>query len=231
MTCVGQPVSWLRLERYALAELDGASAAVVRGHLDGCPACQAALATIEGDAIALPALPARRAVVVTAPARPWWRRWSLGAGLGVAIAAAAVLLLWLRAPDDGDGDGDGVGRRVRIKGAGLVTLRLVRDRGGVVAFDPADVAPDDRWKAELTCGNPAPLWTDVVVYQAGAAAFPLPPQAITCGNQVAVPGAFRVTDGGATICVAVGDRAPERARLARGPRGPMVCAAVSVLHR
>ena len=35
----------------------------------------------------------------------------------------------------------------------------------------ADVAPDDRWKAELTCGNPAPLWTDVVVYQAGAAAF------------------------------------------------------------
>ncbi len=221
MTCVDQPISWLRLERYALAELDGATTASVRRHLDDCPACRAALAALEGDHVALPALPARRAVVVTA-ARPWWRRWQLGAGLGAALAAAAILLVWLRAP----GTVGEPGRRTRIKGAGTVALTLVRERAGVIAFDPADVTADDRWKIQLTCGNPAPLWTDVVVYQPTGAAFPLPAQAITCGNAIAVPGAFRITDGGATICVALGASAPDRTRLARGPRGPMVCAAV-----
>ena len=249
MNCIGEPVSWLRLERYALAELDGGATAAVRSHLDACPACRAALTSIEVDAVGLPALPARRAVIAAAK-RPWWllrrplrarvaaspdagfarsekpalrvgRRWQLG-GVGVALAAAAVLVLVLRTPDV-----DGPGRRVRIKGAGVVALTLVRDRAGVIAFDPADIAPDDRWKVQLTCGTPAPLWTDVVVYQPSGASFPLPPQSITCGNAVAVPGAFRITDGGATICVAVSARAPERARLARGPRSPMVCAAVS----
>lgn len=183
----------------------------------------AALATLADDHVELPPLPARRAVVVEVAARPFWRRWRLGAGFGVALAAAAVLVLWLRTP----GDVDGLGRRTRIKGAGTVVLTLVRERAGVVAFDPADVSPDDRWKVQLTCGAAAPLWTDVVVYQPGGAAFPLPPQAITCGNAVAVPGAFRITDGGATICVALGGRAPDRARLARRPHSPMVCAAVS----
>jgi hypothetical protein len=226
MTCVGEPISWLRLERYALAELDRAAAAAVRMHVEACAACRSALASIEGDVVALPPLPARRAVIA-AVKRPWYRRWTLGAGLGVAIAAAAVLLLWLRTP----GDDALPGRRARVKGAGLVSLRLVRERGGVVAFDPADVAPDDRWKVELTCASGAPLWTDVVVYQPGGASFPLSPRPITCGNQVGVPGAFRITDGGATICVALGSAAPDRLRLARGPRGPMVCAAVAVLDR
>jgi hypothetical protein len=140
----------------------------------------------------------------------------------VAVAAAAVLALWLRAPG-----GDGApGRRLRVKGAGAVTLTLVRERAGAIAFDPRDVRADDRWKVQLTCDRAAPLWTDVVVYQRGLASFPLPAQPITCGNAVAVPGAFRVTDGGATICVALGGAAPDRARLARGPRGAMVCAAL-----
>ena len=218
MTCIGEPVSWLRLERYALAELDGGAAAAVRSHLDACPACRAALTSIEADAVVLPALPARPAVIA-AVKRPW-RRWTLGAGLGVALAAAAVLVVWLRAPGV-----DGPGRQTRIKGAGVVSLTLVRDRAGVIAFDPAEVAPDDRWKVQLTCGTPGLVNTDVVIYQAAGASFPLPPQTITCGNAIAVPGAFRITDGDATICVALG-RVPDRARLARGPRAPMVCASV-----
>ena len=56
MTCVDQPISWLRLERYALAELDGATTASVRTHLDECAACRAALASLEGDRVELPAL-------------------------------------------------------------------------------------------------------------------------------------------------------------------------------
>ena len=39
-TCVGQPISWLALERYALAELDGAVAADVRAHLAACAPCR-----------------------------------------------------------------------------------------------------------------------------------------------------------------------------------------------
>lgn len=246
IACIGQPVSWLRLERYALQELDGAGAAAVRSHLDDCAACRAALATIEGDADAgagatvLPPLPAMPLPVFDAErsraardeladrrarSRSRWRRGTLATGLGVAVAAAAVLLLWLRAP----GDDGRAGRHARVKGAGTVTLRLVRERAGVIAFDPADVAPDDRWKVELTCSNPGPLWTDVVVYQRGAASFPLPAQPIGCGNQVAVPGAFRITDGGATICVALGaaPAALDRTRLGRAPRGPIVCASVT----
>ncbi|HVV85316.1 MAG TPA: hypothetical protein VHE35_19775, partial [Kofleriaceae bacterium] len=154
------------------------------------------------------------------------RRWLLGGGAGALLAAAAVLVLVLRGRGGGAGEVE-PGRHVRVKGAGTVSLRLVRDRAGVVSFDPADVAPGDRWKVELTCGNPAPLWTDVVVYQPDGASFPLPAQSITCGNAIAVPGAFRVTGGGATICVALGAAAPDRARLGRGPRPPMVCASVA----
>ena len=225
MSCIGEPVSWLRLERYALAELDAPGARAVRTHLDACAACRAALASIEDDRVVLPPLPARRAVVATVKT-PWYRRWQLGAGLGGLALAAALLVLWLRAPG-GAAELDELGRRTRVKGAGAVTLTLVRERAGVIAFDPPDLVDSDRWKVQLTCDREAPLWTDVVVYQPGGASFPLAAQAITCGNAVPVPGAFRVTDGGATICVALGATAPDRDRLRRGPRGPMVCAAVA----
>ncbi len=222
MTCIDQPISWLRLELYALAELDDGTTAVVRRHLDDCAACRAALASLAGDAMSLPPLPAPRARVVAMAPTPWWRRWTLGAGLGAALAAAA-LVLWLRLPD---GAGP-PGRSTRIKGAGVVSLTLVRERAGVIAFDPDDVTDRDRWKAQLTCAVGGTVWADVVVYQPSGASFPLAPQAMTCGNQVAVPGAFRITDGGATICVALGARPPDRARLARGPRSPAVCATVA----
>lgn len=253
MTCVGEPISWLRLERYAQADLDGAGAAAVKVHLDACAACRAALTSIEDDRVVLPPLPARRAVVAAArtpwsilrralraltPASPEAgsartenrtlrarRRWQIGAGFGGALVAAAIVLLWLRRPD---GAGvDELGRRVRVKGAGVVSLTLVRERAGVIAFDPPDIASTDRWKVQLTCGTEALLWTDVVVYQPSGASFPLPAQPITCGNAVAVPGAFRVTDGGAMICVALGPSAPDRDRLRKSPRAPMVCATVA----
>ncbi|MCA9675926.1 MAG: zf-HC2 domain-containing protein, partial [Myxococcales bacterium] len=46
-TCVSEPVSWLRLERYALGELPGPLAREVAAHLAGCPACRACLDRIE----------------------------------------------------------------------------------------------------------------------------------------------------------------------------------------
>ena len=33
----------------------------------------------------------------------------------------------------------------------MVSLTLVRERAGVIAFDPPDVDASDRWKVQLTC--------------------------------------------------------------------------------
>ncbi|MCB9559996.1 MAG: zf-HC2 domain-containing protein [Kofleriaceae bacterium] len=79
-TCVSEPVSWLRLERYALGELPGPLAREVAAHLAGCPACRACLDRIERDEVALPALPFAVATTAAArpagtTARPWWASW------------------------------------------------------------------------------------------------------------------------------------------------------------
>ncbi len=213
-TCIGEPVSWLRLERLALAELDAPTAAAVRAHLDACAACAGAFARIADDARPLPRLPA-----VDATPRPWWARWRVAIG-GVALAAgAAAALVALRpatvAPPPPGG--------VRVKGTGVVVVRLVRERDGVVAFDPDDVRDADRWKVELTCAPGGAAWVDVAVVQGRDVAFPLAPQQIGCGNAVAVPGAFRITDGAAALCVALAPRAPDRDRLRAGDRRGVVC--------
>lgn len=213
-TCIGEPVSWLRLERLALAELDAATTATVRAHLDACPACAGAFARIADDARPLPRLPA-----VDATARPWWRRWQVAIG-GVALAAgaAAALVVVRPAPVAPPPPGG-----VRVKGAGVVVVRLVRERDGVIAFDPDDVRDADRWKVELTCAPGGAAWVDVAVVQGREVAFPLAPQEVACGNAVAVPGAFRITDGAAEVCVALAPRAPDRAKLRGGTRVGVVC--------
>src|SRR6476619_6611196 len=87
MSCISEPISWLRLERYHLGQLDAAERARVAEHLLACPACGACLAHLAaGDAVALPPLK-------VVPLRPWARlRPTLG-----ALAAAAALLVVSRA--------------------------------------------------------------------------------------------------------------------------------------
>jgi anti-sigma factor RsiW len=186
----GEPLSWPRLERLAAGELPARDAATARAHLATCAACRSCLARIEADAIALPRLPA-----LPPPPRPRW--WLLGA----PAAALAAITLWLavRQPD----------RRatvatVAIKGGATLALSLVREREGAISLDPSDVRDGDRWKVRVTCDRAAAVTVDVVVYQPGQpAAFPLPPAAITCGNQVTLPGAFHITGGAADVCVAI----------------------------
>lgn len=213
--CIGEPVSWLRLEQLALGELADGDAA--RSHLDTCAACAAAFARITSDARPLPRLPQ-----VAVVAAPWWRRWQVaGGGLAVAVVAAALLLL-VRTPDDSLPP-----RTARVKGAGPVVVTLVRERAGAIAFDPAEVRPDDRWKVQLTCAPGGAAWVDIVAYQRGVASFPLAPRRIACGNAVVVPGAFRITDGGADLCVALAPDAPDRARLTAGDRRGLVCSTLT----
>ncbi len=238
--CIGQPLSWLTLERHVLAELEAAAAAATGEHLAACPACTAALGTIQADRRALPALPAALPVLPEsssgartpfvlseAAKRPRRRTYFAWAGGGLALAAAAVVVLIVRPPDR-PRDGRELTASVRVKGAGVVTLTLVREREGAIAFDPPDVRDGDRWKVQLTCAPGGGAWVDVVVYQPGEpAAVALPAQRFGCGNGVVVAGAFRVTGGAATVCARLASDGRPPAAPPATPGAGMACARLS----
>jgi hypothetical protein len=187
--CTGEPISWLRLEQFALGAADPA----IASHLAGCPACRDCLDRIRGDAVALPPL-----IAPDAPRGRAWRRWWLAPALAAAAAAAAVaLVVVLRPPPGAD-------HRVSIKGLGEVALELVRERAGAISYDARRYAPGDRWKVVISCPPAAPadarspmlapmLAIDVSVADGVTVDHPLAASRIACGNRVVVPGAFTVT--------------------------------------
>lgn len=252
--CIGEPISWLRLEQLALGELRDGGAA--ERHMAKCPACAAALAEIRGDARALPplvvpALPAsdvrtadvrnadvrsagvRNAGVRSADVRnadaatPWWKRGWLVSGGGLAAALAALLLFVLVRRGAPGGEAVPVGSLLHVKGAGAVSIILVRERDGVITFDPSDVADGDRWKIQLTCAQGGAVWADLAVLHNGLTSHPLSPQRLACGNAVVLPGAFRITGvtnaSSAELCVALDDHPPPRTRWRRNDRTGAVC--------
>lgn len=198
MTCTGEPISWLRLEQFALGDADPAIAA----HVAGCAACRHCLDHIRGDRVALPALvmPVHPASPVQSTS-PGWRRWWLAPALAAAAAAAILVLVLRPAPPAPE-----VADRVAIKGVGEVALELVRERGGAIAFDAAHYAPGDRWKVVVSCAPDATgsLAIDVSVADGVTVDHPLPGARLACGNRVGVPGAFTVTGGRANrICARI----------------------------
>lgn len=216
-TCTSQPISWLRLERYALGELPEVERSAVAAHLEDCDLCRSCMAEIrDREVTALPALPVG---VLTAPA-PWWRRHKLrvawGGGFAAAAAAAATVAIILSTRVGGVRDESSLpARRIQIKG-GEVALDLIRERGGSVGYEPDAFLPEDRFKILFTCPSPAAMHVEVVVYQDGEASFPLPPTTVECGNRVALAGAFRITGRSPAVVCALFDEGapPDRARLA-----------------
>ena len=81
LACIGQPVSWLRLEMFAL---DGADVGV-REHVATCEACRHCLDEIQRDVVALPP--------VHVPAKRRW--WTFAMPAVAAVAAVAVILFLL----------------------------------------------------------------------------------------------------------------------------------------
>ena len=163
--CIGEPISWLRLEQHALA-----ADTAVAAHLDACAACRACMDEIRRDVVALPALvvPARRA-------RKWW----LFALPALAAAALAIVVLRPRPRED----------VVAIKGVGEVVLGTVRERAGAIREDVHTFRPGDRWKVVVTCPPAAHVQIDVYV----GTDHPLAPAELACGNRIVVPGAFTLT--------------------------------------
>jgi hypothetical protein len=184
MACIGEPISWLRLERFALGTADP----VIATHVAACPACRQCLEDIRGDVVALP-----RLVVPAAPPRRMWPRWWIPAIAAAATAAVAVLLLVLipRRPSP-----EPAVARATVKGIGEVTVGLVRERAGTIRFDVLSYAPGDRWKVVLGCPPPVdgtPMWVEVSVADGLTVDHPLAASRLLCGNHVVVPGAFTIT--------------------------------------
>lgn len=183
--CIGEPVSWLRLEHFALGAPDPA----IASHLAACPACARCLDQIRDDVVALPPLPVAVAAAVAVPPRAR-RRW-VAPAFAAAVAAIVVLVVLVRprpAPPD-----ELARASFGVKGVGEVTLELVRDRAGAIRFDAASYAPGDRWKVVVSCPPSASAWIDVSVADGVTTDHPLASAQVACGNRVVVPGAFTIT--------------------------------------
>jgi len=188
--CIGEPISWLRLEQFA-ASAHGDPA--VAAHVGACPACARCLAELEADVVALPPLH------VPAPRRRWWR-FGIPA-LTLAAAAAVVLVIGRRDPAPRED-------LARVKGVGEVILGVVRERDGAITEDARTFRPGDRWKLVVTCPLAAAAWIDVDV----DGDRPLAPARIACGNRVVVPGAFRLTgDRANRVCARISAEPPPAA--------------------
>ncbi len=254
MACISEPISWLRLEQYALTVAAAADAAAIDAHVAQCAACRKALESLRADDMALPALPTLPAVVtnqstLTLPATPasqrtgdviaigsarakpaTSQRWRAPLILAPILAAAAAGMLWLRSTRDNASPANvtaALHATTSIKGVGDLALQLARDRNGNVQTNVTTFSPGDRWKTLLTCaplaansGTSNELWADVVVLEIVdgnlVAEFPQPPTQLSCGNAVAVPGAFAITGTrNNIICVTLGVDAPiDRAAMA-----------------
>ena len=190
LACIGEPVSWLRLETFAAGKGDPA----IETHLAACPACAHCLAEITGDLVALPVL----AVPARAPRRWWWLRLAPA----FALAAAAVIaLVVVTRPRGHEVTREGV---VGIKGVGEVIVDVVRERDGVIRQDVRSFAAGDRWKVVVTCPPSASATFEISVADGATVDHPLAPARLPCGNRVVVPGAFTIT--GSTpnrVCVRV----------------------------
>lgn len=196
--CTGGPISWLRIERYALAELPADEVDAIERHLDECEACRSCVALTKTPRV-LPPLPELPASSPTSSRPRRVNPRALGL-LGTTLAAAAALILMLR-PATGR-DESSPPESLRIRG-GDVQITLVRERGGEIVENPSGFEREDRWKVLLTCPpDPAASYALWIEQDGQTSRLPLDTDAIRCGNRVAIPGAFRITGSSdANVCV------------------------------
>jgi hypothetical protein len=213
--CTDEPISWLRLERYHLGELDEAERAQIASHLARCAACEQCLARVkQDDATALSPLP----TVLAKREERRFSRWSRRATYGVGgLALAASLLVGLRIHLNQGHVGELVGEN-GVKSAGEVSFSLVRDDDERDRIqDSAGVYHDgERFKAVVTCTPSGRVSFDLVVFDAQGVSFPLAAAGLfACVNEMPLPGAFRLTGhDDETVCLVwTEDSVPDRKKL------------------
>lgn len=199
------PVSWLRLERYALGELDVGQREDIAAHLATCARCRACADRIAAEVEReLPPLPAGTATPRARPDRPDGRAWPWGLrprAHGFALAAGLALVAGMFVLRPGEHERVGGSRVVAVKG-GDVAVELVREHDGSIAWEPTSFSTGDRLKLLVTCASPLQVHADIVVLQSDGPAFVGAPALVACGNRVPVPPAFRITGpGAARVCV------------------------------
>lgn len=206
--CTSEPVSWLRLERYELGELPASETRAIELHLAECAVCRDCFLHISAGAA--PALelgpdlePPQRVAPPPSAAKSRGRLagWLRGGALASA-ALAAWLMLSQRtlAPHTAPG----------VKG-GELALELVRVDGAGQTLEPTHFAPDDRWKALVTCAPGSEAPAALVVFQDGETSLPLEPEPLaSCGNRRALSGAFRLRGGPAEVCVVLSNASSQQ---------------------
>ena len=208
LSCGETPISWFQFDRRLAGELSGSEEERIERHLSSCPACRACWDEVQTTSRQLPALQ------TTAPESRMHRlrKW-LGPATLVPIAAVAILLLVINRSTPGELNGE----PVNILKGGDLTFSLLRDHRGDVAADPDHFVSGDRFRVLVTCPPDQGRAWDVVVYQDGEAFFPFEAdQRLQCGNEVALPGAFRVTgDSAVEVCLVLADPMPSREQLAQ----------------
>lgn len=199
--CIGEPVSWLRLERYGLGELSESEAAQVASHLAGCPACGTCYAQLRADARGAEVLtaPPLRAARVTKGNNSPWLRAALGSLLGAVLGA---WLLFARGPDMEPPDHAAPARPSAPVKGGELALELVRMDARGQQRAPSGFVPGDRFKVRVTCTDPTRTLY-VRAFQGSEVFEPLPPQRLLrCGNLEPVPGALQF-DGAEPVALCV----------------------------
>ncbi|HEY8088388.1 MAG TPA: hypothetical protein VIF09_11100, partial [Polyangiaceae bacterium] len=107
-----------------------------------------------------------------------------------------------------------------------VAFSLVREDGERIGGSDGVYRDGDRFKAIVTCAPGATASFDVAVYDTGDPSFPLEPaRELACGNDVPLPGAFRLTGSSEeTVCLAWREGGPvDRALLATGAPPGALC--------
>jgi hypothetical protein len=231
-TCSGEPISFLRLERYLQGDVQPSERAQLETHLAECGVCRECFEALRNETtellpLAVHVTPVMRSETTELPQFPehFWRaqeRRALRTRIARAwpqllaatlTAAAAMLLVRLRTAELEPALS---AQRVRIKG-GELAIELVREHAATIATDPKQFAQGDRFQVKVSCPPGEPRYWDVVVFQAGELFFPLKPEVpLQCRNGLTLPGAFML-DGyaPASVCVIVAERHVDRALLSR----------------
>jgi hypothetical protein len=217
-TCIGQPISWLMLERYHARELGEDERSTVEAHLAACPACLSCWSRIEADqGVALPPLPV---------AERRTRRRVPAAMMVGAVALAAALLLWARRHEEPT-----VATSDHTKGDG-VSFSLMRESETRVPERGATYANGERFKGLVTCPPGKRAWWDLAVIDPGTTSFPLAAsEQLACGNDVPLTGAFRLTGNEPlSVCLLWSDeRTIDRGALAHASKDDFIAADIHAL--